>query len=58
MIEPAIAAGLAAWFLHERLGDSEILGCLLMVLAILVLMRTEASGQPRGLAAGKAPAKG
>ena len=58
MIEPAIAAGLAAWFLHERLGDSEILGCLLMVLAILVLMRTEASGQPHGLAAGKAPAKG
>jgi len=54
MIEPAIAAVLAAWFLHERLGDSEILGCLLMVLAILVLMRTEAAGQQRSEAAGKA----
>lgn len=58
MIEPAIAALLAAWLLHERLSSGEILGCLLMALAILVLMRTEASGQPRDLAAGKAPAKG
>lgn len=57
MIEPAIAAVLAAWFLHERLGESEILGCLLMVLAILVLVRTESAGQRRSEAAGKAPAK-
>jgi DME family drug/metabolite transporter len=58
MIEPAIAAILAAWFLHERLGNSEILGCLLMVLAIVVLMHTEAAGQSRGDVAGKAAAKG
>jgi DME family drug/metabolite transporter len=58
MIEPAIAAILAAWFLHERLAESEILGCLLMALAILLLMRAEAAGQRRGDAAGKAPAIG
>lgn len=58
MIEPAIAALLAAWFLHEQLGESEILGCLLMVLAILVLMRTESAGQQRSEAAGNAPTIG
>jgi DME family drug/metabolite transporter len=58
MIEPAIAALLAAGFLQERLGESEVIGCLLLGLAILLLMRTEAEGQPGGKEAGKAPAKG
>jgi len=44
MIEPAIAALLAAWLLHERLAHREILGCLLMGLAILILARAEAEG--------------
>lgn len=54
MVEPAIAALLAAWLLHERLGQGEILGCFLMAVAILVLMRAEAAGQPTGNVAGKA----
>jgi drug/metabolite transporter, DME family len=58
MIEPAIAAALAAWLLQERLSSGEILGCLLMASAILVLMRTEAAGQRRGEAAGNAMTKG
>jgi DME family drug/metabolite transporter len=58
MIEPAIAALLAAWLLHERLGQGEVLGCFLMLVAILVLMRAEATVQPAGNAAGKAPTIG
>jgi DME family drug/metabolite transporter len=58
MIEPAIAALLAAWLLHERLGKGEILGCLLMAVAILVLMRAEAAERPAGNVAGKAPSIG
>jgi DME family drug/metabolite transporter len=54
MIEPAIAAFLAAWLLHERLGQGESLGCLLMAVAILVLMRAEAAEKPAGNMAGKA----
>jgi drug/metabolite transporter (DMT)-like permease len=58
MIEPAIAAFLAAWLLQERLSQAEILGCLLMAVAILVLMRGEAAGQRKTSAAGKAPVIG
>lgn len=58
MIEPAIAALLAAWLLHERLAPAEIVGCLLMTVAILVLMRAEAPMQPRADVAGKAIAIG
>jgi DME family drug/metabolite transporter len=58
MIEPAIAAFLAAWLLQERLSQAEILGCLLMAVAILVLMRGEAVGQGKTSAAGKAPVIG
>jgi DME family drug/metabolite transporter len=46
MIEPAIAALLATLFLHERLGLGESLGCFLMAVAILVLMRAEAQTRP------------
>ncbi|TGN51322.1 EamA family transporter [Paracoccus liaowanqingii] len=39
MIEPAIAALLAALILHERLTPGEALGCALMILAMIVLSR-------------------
>jgi hypothetical protein len=44
--------------LQERLSQAEILGCLLMAVAILVLMRGEAVGQRKTSAAGKAPVIG
>lgn len=53
MIEPAIAEFLAAWLLHERLSNGEIVGCLLMIVAILVLMRGESAGQGRDSTAGR-----
>jgi drug/metabolite transporter (DMT)-like permease len=58
MLEPAIAALLATRLLQERLSQGERLGCLLMALAILVLMRTEAAPQYDDEATGKAPAIG
>jgi DME family drug/metabolite transporter len=41
LIEPGVAALLAAAVLQERLAPSEALGCVLMVAAMLVLLRAE-----------------
>ena len=51
MIEPAVAAGLALLFLREWLSFQELMGCLLLFGAMLVLWREEqrlkAAPQPR-----------
>jgi drug/metabolite transporter, DME family len=52
MIEPAIAALLAALLLHERLSQGELSGCLLMIVAIVILVRSEAGRQPAPAASG------
>jgi drug/metabolite transporter (DMT)-like permease len=41
LIEPGVAALLASLVLRERLAAPEALGCVLMLVAMVVLFRTE-----------------
>ena len=58
MIEPAVAAGLAFWFLQEVPSRGETVGSLLLILAITVLIKAETIGQGAGKGSGNAGAIG
>lgn len=47
MIEPAVAACLAFFLLHEALNSWQVAGCCVMMAAMILLGRGEASGRPQ-----------
>ncbi|MGB3279691.1 MAG: DMT family transporter [Pseudorhodobacter sp.] len=61
MIEPAVAAGLAIWLLADAMTIGEVMGCSLLMMAMLILWQSERSlGRKRfgAGAAGRVPEAG